>query len=193
MGGNMIRIIFALLLSLSAVSNASVKDITVHQKAVGKQHIALSVKYFDDDILDVLIPKDLWTRVLYKATGANVRERSRYITLTESFYRKGVYNFRLAKPPKGFNQKSKDELKALLSHYLIAKVTVEMLGYESFEQFKEKNIDCRTSNGSLLYECKLKPESLINVWQASNIMAENGFLVNTTGRLDLSNVSFISQ
>lgn len=188
----MIRIIFALLLSLSIVSNASGKDITVHQKAVGKQHISVSIKYFDGDMLDILIPKDIWTRVLYKTTGANVRERNKYIAQTKSFYSEGVYNFTLAKQPRSLDQKSKDELKALLSHYLIAKVTVEMLGYKGFDQFKEKNTDCRTSNDSILYECKLKPKSLISVWQASSIMAENGFLVNTTGRLDLSNVSFIS-
>lgn len=186
----MIRIIFVLLLSLSAVSIASEGDISIHQKAVGNQYIALSIRYFDGDILDVLIPKDLWVRVLYKATGVDVRDRSKYIALTKSFYREGLYDFRLAKPPRSLNEKSKDELKVLLNHYLIARVTVEMLGYKDFEQFREKNIDCKNSNDGHMYECKLKPESLVSIWQAANIMAVHGFLVNSTGRLDSSSVSF---
>lgn len=188
----MIRIIFALLFSLSTASNASHKDLSIHQKAVGKQYITLSVKYFDGDMLNVLIPKDLWVRALYKATGIDARERSRYITLTSGIYKEGIYDFNLTEPPKNLGNKSRAEIKTLLNHYLIAKVTVEMLGYEDFDQFREKNIDCRTSNDSPLSECKLKTESLVSIWQASNIMATNGFLVNSSGRLD-SNVSFISQ
>ncbi len=185
-------IIFIFLYSTKACPMS--EDVsTIHQKSVGNQYISVSVKYFDGDLLHVLIPKGVWVGFLYKALRLDVRDRSDYAKHTMPFFKDGVYDFVLAKQYTEANEKESFVLKAFLSHYLVVKISFENLGYANFDDFKEKNFYCEISEGSDYCECILKVDSLTNIWHATYIMANNGFFVNTKGVIDYSGVSFIGR
>lgn len=189
----MLRFILIIFTIITLQANANAKEKALHQQAIGKQRIALTIRYFDDDTLTILIPKSEWVRFLYKATGINTKKRSSYGELTASIYNDGVYDLNQLQPDKKYGQQNIRKLKVSLNRYLTTPISHEMLGYTSFDDFKVHNIKCSDLESKTKFECKLKADSFINIQHVAYIMATNGYLVNAQGYLDFSNVSFVSR
>lgn len=189
----MLRSLLLLLLFVSSNAWAKQSDLELHSQAIADQRIAIKLEFFDGEILNILIAKNVWVRFLSEITWVDATQRSEFRRLSDISYNKGVYILKNLPGVERLSAQKIEEFRIALNHYLVVFMTAEMLGYKSFEDFKLKNINCDSSEASSYISCQLNSNALVNVQHASYIMATNGYLIHASGYLDFLNVQFIGK
>lgn len=189
----MIRILVLLIIFVPFQVSAETNELELHNRAIADQRIAIKVEFFDGDMLNILIPKNVWAMFLSKVTWQDATQRGEFRRLTHLIYRDGVYVLKNLSAHENLTAQEISQFKFNLNHYLVVPVTAEMLGYESFDNFKSDNIVCEDSASKTFFSCQLKPGSFVNVQHASYIMATNGYLINASGYLKFLDVRFIGK
>lgn len=189
----MIRIFLFLLTFIYCNSYAKATELDLHNNAIADQRIAVKVEFFDGEMLNILIAKNVWARFLSKVTWQDATQQKIFRYLTELVYHDGVYFLRNLPGIENLTPEQINQFKFSLNHYLVVPVTVEMLGYKNFDDFRINNISCENLGSKTFFSCQLKASSFINIQHASYIMATNGYLINASGYLEFSNVKFIGK